>query len=84
LKEEVEVIYCRDPTVNYCSRLWVAIICSILPFGGIKSGMMPLAANHNSQLGAIRLLWLIEGTESFHYFWKLFQPDDIELPLNLA
>jgi hypothetical protein len=46
--------------------------------------MMPLATNHNSQLGAIRLLWLIEGMESFHYLWKLFQPDDIKLPLNLA
>ena len=84
LEVEVEFIYCRDATINYGSRLWVAVIRSVLPFGGIEPGVVPLAANDNSQLRTIRFLGLIKGMEGLENLWTLFEQDSVELTLNEA
>ena len=82
LEEEVVLVDGGDTTIDNCTRLWISVVICVGGLRGVESGMMPLATNNNSQLGAILTLGGIKLPERRSNFWDLVINDDRELALK--
>jgi len=82
LKEEVVLIDGSDTTIDDCTRLWISIVICVGGLRGVESGMMPLATNNNTQLGAILTLGGVKLSERRSNFWNFVVNDDRELALK--
>jgi hypothetical protein len=82
LEEEIVLIDGGDTTIDNCTRLWISVVICVGGLRGVESGMMPLATNNNSQLGAILTLDGVKLLERRSNLWNFVINDDSELALR--
>lgn len=82
LEEEVVFIDGGDTTIDYCTRLWISVVICVGGFRGVESGMVPLATNNNTELGAILTLGGVKLPKRRSNFWNFVPNDDRKLALR--
>ncbi len=82
LEEEVVLIDGGDTTIDNCTRLRISVVICVGGLRGVESGMMPLATNNDTQLGAVLTLGGVKLPERRSNFWNFVINDDRELALK--